>query len=188
RLLALAPFVFTVCAISHAGEAPRFVEKGGRWALLVDGQPYLILGGQVHNSSGWPSELPAVWKSLAELHANTVEAPVYWEQMEPQEREFNWGNVDAIVKGAREHNLRVVLLWFGTWKNGNMHYAPQWIKADTKRFPRVIRPDGEPIDVLSPLSRHTLNADKMAFVALTRHLKQIDGEQHTVILIQLENE
>src|SRR5437763_4046925 len=183
-----ALFVLTICAISHSAEAPSCVEKDGRWALLVDGHPYLILGGQVHNSSGWPSELPAVWKSLAELHANTVEAPVYWEQMEPQEREFNWGNVDAIVKGAREHNLRVVLLWFGTWKNGNMHYAPQWVKTDTKRFPRVARADGELIDVLSASGRSTLQADKAAFVALRRHLKALDGTDHTVLMVQVENE
>ena len=97
-------------------------------------------------------------------------------------------NMDRIVEGARSHNLRVVLLWFGTWKNGNMHYVPAWVKTDAKRFPRVIRPDGEPIDVLSPLSRNTLEADKTAFVTLMRHLKQIDDEQHTVLLIQVENE
>jgi beta-galactosidase GanA len=155
---------------------------------MVDGQPYLILGGQVHNSSAWPSELPAVWKSLAELHANTVEAPVYWEQVEPQEGKFNWDNVDAVVKGAREHNLHVVLLWFGTWKNGNMHYVPQWVKADPKRFARVIRGDGEPIDVLSASSRSNLQADKAAFVALMRHLKVVDGTEHTILMVQVENE
>src|SRR3954463_7740883 len=80
RLIPLLLFVTSTCAVSNAADAPKFVEKDGRWALLVDGQPYLMLGGQVHNSSGWPSELPAVWKALAQLHANTVEAPVYWEQ------------------------------------------------------------------------------------------------------------
>ena len=155
---------------------------------MVDGRPYLILGGQIHNSSAWPIELPQVWESIATLHANTVEAPVYWEQLEPREGHFDFDNVDRIVEGARSHNLRVVLLWFGTWKNGNMHYVPAWVKTDTRRFPRVIRPDGEPIDVLSALSRNTLEADKTAFVALMRHLKQIDGEQHTVLLIQVENE
>jgi hypothetical protein len=129
-----------------------------------------------------------VWKSLAELHANTVEAPVYWEQIEPQEGKFNWDNVDALVQGAREHNLHVVLLWFGTWKNGNMHYVPQWVKTDTKRFPRVIRADGEPIDVLSASARSTLQADKAAFVALMRHLKALDGNQHTILMVQVENE
>ena len=133
RALALLLFVTAACAISGAAEASKLVEKDGRWALLVDGQPYLMLGGQVHNSSDWPSELPRVWKALAELHANTVEAPVYWEQIEPQPGKFDWDNVDLLVKGAREHNLHAVLLWFGTWKNGNMHYAPQWVKTDPKR-------------------------------------------------------
>jgi hypothetical protein len=185
--LAIMTIVLTT-AVAFAAEAPRFVEKDGRWALLVDGQPYLMLGGQVHNSSAWPSELPAVWKSLAELHANTVEAPVYWEQMEPQPGKFNWENVDAIVNGAREHNLHVILLWFGTWKNGNMHYVPQWIKADTRRYPRVTRADGELIDVLSANSRSNLEADKTAFSALMRHLKTLDENEHTILLVQVENE
>jgi beta-galactosidase GanA len=187
-VLALLSFVMAVGAASGAAEAPKFVEKDGRWALLVDGQPYLMLGGQVHNSSAWPSELPAVWKSLADMHANTVEAPVYWEQVEPQPGKFNWENVDLLVKGARGHNLHVVLLWFGTWRNGNMHYVPQWVKTDTKRFPRVIRADGEPIDVLSASSRSNLEADKAAFVALMRHLKELDGTERTVLLVQVENE
>jgi len=189
-LRGFASILFTIMALSFsfAADAPKFVEKNGRWALLVNGEPYLILGGQIHNSSAWPSELPAVWKSLSELHANTVEAPVYWEQIEPQQGKFVWDNVDAIVKGAREHNLHVVLLWFGTWKNGNMHYVPAWVKTDTKRFPRVIRADGEPIDVLSASSRSNLEADKTAFVALMRHLKSIDATEHTILMVQVENE
>ena len=188
RGLLLSLAVLATCVASLASEAPKFVTKDGRWALLVDGQPYLMLGGQVHNSSAWPSELPAVWKSLEELHANTIEAPVYWEQIEPQPGKFDWGNVDLLVKGAREHNLHVVLLWFGTWKNGNMHYVPQWVKTDTKKFPRVIRADGEPIDVLSASSRSNLEADKAAFVALMRHLKELDEVEHTILLVQVENE
>lgn len=171
-----------------AAEGPRLEHQNGRWALLVDGKPYLILGGQIHNSSAWPSELPQVWKSMAALHANTIEAPVYWEQFEPQQGKFDFTNVDAIVNGARAHHLHVVILWFGTWKNGNMHYAPTWVKTDTRRFPRIIRADGTPIDVLSPLSQNTLDADKSAFTALMRHLKEIDGDQHTVLMIQVENE
>jgi hypothetical protein len=181
-------FVIAILPSAYGADAPRLIQKDGRSALLVDGKPYLILGGQIHNSSGWPSELPQVWESLAALHANTVEAPVYWEQFEATDGQFDFTNVDQIVEGARSHALHVVLLWFGTWKNGNMHYVPAWVKTDAKRFPRVIRPDGEPIDVLSPLSRNTREADKAAFVMLMRHLKQIDGEQHTVILVQVENE
>jgi hypothetical protein len=188
RALLLTLLAGLTCTMSIASEAPRFVEKDGRWALLVDGQPYLILGGQVHNSSAWPSELPAIWKSLADLHANTVEAPVYWEQIEPQEGKFTFDNVDTLVKGAREHNFHVVLLWFGTWKNGNMHYVPSWVKTDTKRFPRVVRADGELIDVLSASSHSNLEADKAAFVALMRHLKTLDATEHTILMVQVENE
>jgi hypothetical protein len=169
-------------------EVPRLVNNGGRWGLLVDGEPYLILGGQIHNSSAWPSELPSVWQSLEALHANTIEAPLYWEQIEPRQGQFDWSNVDELVRGAREHNLHVVLLWFGTWKNGNMHYVPEWIKTDSRKYPRVIRPDGEPTDVLSANFRPNLEADKAAFVQLMRHLRELDGNQHTVLMVQVENE
>jgi len=186
-LLAMAALA-SVPVLAQSADAPRIEHKDGRFALMVDGKPFLALGGQIHNSSAWPSELPQVWKSMAALHANTVEAPAYWEQIEPVEGQFHFDNVDALVEGARAHNLRVVLLWFGTWKNGNAHYVPTWVKTDSKRFPRTIRPDGEPIDVLSPLGKATMEADKAAFAALMKHLKQIDGDKHTVIAIQVENE
>src|SRR5271163_914358 len=109
-------FVFALLPAAIAVEAPRLVEKDGRYALMVEGRPYLILGGQIHNSSGWPSELPQVWESMAALHANTLEAPVYWEQLEAQLGHFDFTNVDQIIDGARAHNLHVILLWFGTWK------------------------------------------------------------------------
>jgi hypothetical protein len=194
RVSVIFSFIFAIFIATfllprvNAAEAPRLVQKDGHYALLVDGQPYLILGGQIHNSSAWPYLLPEVWDSMAALHANTVEAPVYWEVMEPQQGHFDFTNVDAVLDGARAHHLHVVLLWFGTWKNGNMHYVPAWVKTDPKRFPRVIRRDGEPIDVLSALSQNNLEADKAAFVALMRHLKQVDGEQHTILLVQVENE
>ena len=187
-LLSISAVFLSIPLTARAVDAPRIEQKDGRYALMVEGRPYLVLGGQTHNSSAWPTELPQVWDSMAALHANTIEAPVYWEQFEPREGQFDYTNVDQLVMGARAHNLHLVVLWFGTWKNGNMHYVPAWVKSDPKRFPHVIRPDGEPIDVLSANSRSTLEADKAAFVALTRHLKQIDGDAHTVILIQVENE
>src|SRR5204863_9249511 len=69
-----------------------------------------------------------------------------------------------------------------------MHYVPHWVKTDTKRFQRVIRANGEPIDVLSASSRSNLDADKAAFVALLRHLKALDRTEHTVLMVQVENE
>lgn len=171
-----------------AGEMPRLIEKDGRHALLVEGRPYLMLGAQINNSSAWPEMLPQVWPAIEAIHANTVEAPVYWEQLEAQPGRFDFTNVDALVNQAREHKVRLVLLWFGAWKNGGMHYAPEWVKADNRRFPRMLNGDRRPLDILSVHSPETLNADRTAFAALMRHVKQIDGDEHTVLLVQVENE
>ncbi len=93
---------------------PRVEKQDGRWAVEVEGKPYLMLGAQINNSSSWASTLPQVWPALDALHVNTIEAPVYWEQMEPQPGTFDFSNVDLLIDGAREHHLHLVLLWFGT--------------------------------------------------------------------------
>lgn len=188
RSLLLFFAVLFLSSLTFAADAPKFIQKDGRWAFLVDGQPYLILGGQIHNSSAWPSELPQVWKSAANLHANTIAAPIYWEQFEPQQGKFDYTNVDALIQGAREHHLHLILLWFGTWKNGNMHYVPEWVKTNPQKYPHMLNPQGEPIDVLSANSRANLEADKAAFAALMRHLKSLDSDDHTVLMVQVENE
>jgi hypothetical protein len=175
-------------ASALADDMPRLEKKDGRFAMIVEGKPFLILGAQINNSSSWPSTLPKIWPALDALHVNTVEAPVYWEQMEPEQGKFDFANVDLLVNGAREHHLHLVLLWFGTWKNGQAHYVPEWIKTDPKKYPRELNPYGKVLDVLSPNSATNLEADKHAFAALMRHVKEIDATQHTVIMIQVENE
>ena len=171
-----------------AQEGPRIVKKDGRFAFLVDGKPFLMLGAQLNNSSSWPSLMPKVWPALEAMHVNTVEAPVYWEQMEPEAGKFDFANVDLLVNGAREHKLHLVLLWFGTWKNGQAHYVPEWVKSDLQKYPREISAYGKVLDVMSPHSANNLEADKHAFAALLRHLKETDAAQHTVVMIQVENE
>jgi len=167
---------------------PRLAKREGHYALMVDGKPYLVLGGQVNNSSAWPAIMPKVWPLVEAMHLNTVEVPVYWEQLEPAPGAFDYSIVDLLVKQAREHKVHLVILWFATWKNGRMHYVPEWIKTDPVRYPRVIDAQGAPLDVLSTVGRETLAADKRAFAALMRHLGQLDGKEHTVILTQVENE
>src|SRR6185437_15306207 len=136
----------------------RLEHQNGRFALIVDGQPYLMLGAQVGNSSGWPARLETLWPLASDMHVNTLEVPVYWEQLEPAEGQFDYSVVDAIVQQARAHHTHLILLWFGTWKNGKMHYVPDWVKQDTKRFPREITREGKQIDVLSPNSPANLQA------------------------------
>jgi beta-galactosidase GanA len=166
---------------------PRVVEKDGRWALMVDGAPYLMLGMQLNNSSAWPGVLDEVWPAIDRLHANTAEAPVYWEQMEPVKGHFDFSVVDALLVGARQHNVHLVLLWFGTWKNGGPHYVPEWVKRDPATYPRVVGSDGAVRDTMSPFGSATMAADAAAFRALMRHLKAADP-RHTVLMVQVENE
>lgn len=170
-----------------AQEMPRLVEQQGRATLMVDGQPYFILGAQVDNSSGWPERLAAVWPAAERMRLNTLEVPVYWEQMEPTRGAFDFSVVDALLQQARAHKVRLVLLWFGTWKNGKMHYVPGWVKSDTVTYPRMKSKAGVAIDVLSPNAPANMEADSTAFAALMRHLKQTDP-QHAVIMMQVENE
>ncbi|KFA24825.1 DUF5597 domain-containing protein [Xanthomonas vasicola] len=174
--------------LAAAEELPRFFTKDGRHAVFVDGAPYTILAAQLHNSSAWPAVLPQALDEVVALHANTVEAPVYWEQFEPAQGRFDSTNVDALIAGARKRGLRVALLWFGSWKNGQMHYVPEWIKRDTATYPRMRDANGEPVDVLSPHVAANMQADARAFTALMQHLRKVDGDRHTVILVQVENE
>jgi hypothetical protein len=180
--------LYTPNVTAQSNDIPHLEKRDNHFAMIVDGKPFLILGAQINNSSSWPSTLPAAWSAAESLHVNTVEAPVYWEQIEPTKGTFDFANVDLLVNQAREHQLRLVLLWFGTWKNGQNHYVPEWIKSDPKTYPREITAYGKLLDVMSPNSQANLDADKHAFAALMRHLKSIDADRHTVIMIQVENE
>jgi hypothetical protein len=185
--LALGAFSITNTYAQTAAPIPKLVQKNGRHALLVDGKPFLILGGQAHNSSGWPAMLPQVWDAVGKMHANTLEVPIYWEQIEPEQGKFNFSMVDTLLAQARQHRVRLVLLWFATWKNGSNHYMPQWMKRDAAKYPNISGRANKLIDSPSPHADATLEADTKAFSAVMRYLKNADP-QRTVIMVQVENE
>lgn len=184
-IIALSALASTAFAAEHP--ITQVVKRDGHFALMVDGAPYLMLGAQVNNSSAWPAMLPKVWPAIEQIHANTLEIPIAWEQIEPTEGHFDFSFLDHLLKEARDHNVRLVLLWFGTWKNNNPNYAPEWVKLDNQRFPRVINAKGEQRNSLSPHFQSTLDADRKAFVQFMRHLKSVDRER-TVLMVQVENE
>jgi hypothetical protein len=166
---------------------PRLVKKDGRYALMVDDAPYLMLGAQVHNSSAWPAMLPKVWPAMEFLNVNTVEIPVYWEQFEPRQGQYDHSVIDTLLAEARQHKVRLVLLWFGTWKNGSQHYMPEWMKLAPDKYPHLTDKNGHAADSPSPFAAASLEADKTAFTAFLRYLKSADPER-TVIMVQVENE
>ncbi|MDO3628203.1 DUF5597 domain-containing protein [Mucilaginibacter sp. BT774] len=166
---------------------PKIIEKDGHHALLVDGKPFLMLGGQAHNSSAWPGMMPKVWQAVKLMHANTLEVPIYWEQIEGQRGKFDFSIVDTLLTQARQHKVRLVLLWFATWKNGSNHYMPEWMKLEAAKYPNITGKNAQPIDSPSPHIKATLDADINAFSAVMRYLKKADS-QHTVIMMQVENE
>ena len=166
---------------------PKLIEKDGRHALLVDGKPFFILGAQAHNSSAWPGMLPSVFSAIKEINANTLEVPIYWEQIEPVPGKFDFSLIDTLLLQSRKHQVHTVLLWFATWKNGSNHYMPEWMKKDAEKYPNIVSENGGHVDSPSPNFNATLEADKKAFAAVMRYLKKVD-KQHTVIMVQVENE
>lgn len=167
--------------------------------LLVDGRPFLAIGGELHNSSSSDSQyLADDWGRLAGTGINTVLVSVAWAEVERSEGEFDFEIVDELVRAGREHGLRLGVIWFGAFKNALSTYAPTWVRSDTRRFPRAVLQD-DPLPTpfsyagatqkpaLSTFSPALAQADARAFAALIAHLEEID-EAGTVIMVQVENE
>lgn len=188
-LLSIVSAIATGQTRSANTSLPHLEKRGSATQLIVDGKPFLILGGELHNSSSSSLEyMKSVWPQLKANHLNTVLLPVAWETIEPQEGKFDFTTVDGLLRGARENNLKLVLLWFGTWKNTYSSYAPAWVKTNTERFPRVLTSDGRGTERLSPFSTAVRDADANAFAKLMHHLREADSETHTVLMVQVENE
>ncbi len=185
----LLAFAFvTVVNSQPGGTAPHLEKRGAVTQLIVDGKPFLILGGELHNSSSSSLDyMKPLWPKLAAMGLNTVVTPLSWELVEPREGTYDFALVDGLLAQAREAHERVVFLWLASWKNGMSSYAPVWVKQDTKRFPRVIQ-HGKEVEILSPMSSATRDADARAYAALMQHLKEVDVRDHTVIMMQVENE
>ncbi|MEP6727507.1 MAG: DUF5597 domain-containing protein [Bacteroidota bacterium] len=190
----ILPVLLTFCTAAYANGqqlpgSPQLVKRNGGAQLVVDGKPFLILGGETGNSSASDmAYMQPYWSKLKSMNLNTVLVPVYWELMEPEEGKFDFALVDSLLGNARRHNLKLVLLWFGTWKNSMSCYVPGWMKKDPARFNRTQDKNGSSQEIISCFSKPALEADKKAFTALMKYLRDKDDKTHTVLMVQVENE
>lgn len=185
----LSCLLFISLCLPAQTSLPHLQRRGNAVQLIVNEKPFIVLGGELGNSSASDMRyMQPIWPRLAAMHLNTVLAPVYWELLEPQEGVFDFALVDSLITAARWHRLKLVLLWFGSWKNSMSCYAPAWVKKDTRRFPRAQDKQGRGQEILTPFSQNNLDADSKAFSALMRHIRQTDSREQTVIMMQVENE
>ena len=182
-------FVCMSCYLYAQPTLPRIEENNGVRQLIVNGTPYVMLSGELHNSSSSSLEyMKPAWDKLRKMNLNTVIATVSWELFEPQEGKYDYTLVEGLINDARKNNLKLVFIWFGTWKNAVSTYVPEWVKKDLTRFPRMQTGPGKNSEALSAWGEATMKADARAFAELMRFIKKIDSAEQTVLMIQVENE
>lgn len=168
---------------------PYLQKKGNKPQLIVNQKPFLLRGGELGNSSATSMEsMEIIWQKLVDMNLNTVLTPVYWELLEPEEGKFEFQLVDDLILRARKENLKLVFLWFGSWKNSMSSHAPAWVKLNQKKYPRVKDDKNKSHEIVTPFSENNLQADLNAFKKLINHIKEFDQKEQTVIMIQVENE
>ena len=183
-VLTLAP----ARAQSNASAIPHLEERDGMTKLIVDGRPFICVAGELTNTASSDREgTKAAIARLAAANLNTVLTVVSWDLVEPEEGRFDFTMIDYQIEAARAANVRLILLWMASWKNGLSHFPPTWVKANQDRFPRVVNGEGKSLEILSTLSQANRDADAKAFAAVMKHLREVDKNQ-TVIGWQVENE
>ena len=162
---------------------------GNAVQLIVDGSPFIVLGGELGNSSAaCASDIETNFTRLRKMGLNTVLVPAYWDLTEPVEGQFDFTLTDKVLEEARANDLKVIFLWFGAWKNSMSCYAPLWFKQDYEKYPRAYTKEGKPLEIASSFSENVFQADNKAFQVWLQHVAEKDRDYGTVIMIQIENE
>lgn len=163
-------------------------KTGGATRMIVDGKPFLCLGGELGNSSASSvRDINAIFPRLRMMGLNTILVPAYWECIEPEQGKFDFTLVDEVIRQGENNNLKVIFLWFGVWKNSMSCYAPVWFKENYKKYPRSVMDNGQQTEIASAFSENVLQADLSAFTRFMEHIKEVD-KNNTVIMVQIENE
>lgn len=153
-----------------------------------NGKSFMPIGLQAHNSSTGTDMVHTAIQAVKAYGGNCLETPIYWYQIEPKMDQYCMEQIKNVIDQVREANLKLILLWFGTSKNGHPNYVPEYVKVHPEIYHLVIGPDGATLPALSPHCRATLERDKKAFCEVMKFLREYDQEQKTVIAVQIENE
>jgi len=181
-------FLSVACLGLQAQNVPFLKKQGTATQLIVNNKPFIMLSGELHNSSCSTIEyMKPIWANMKAKNLNTVISTVSWELLEPVEGKYDYTLVDAQIEGARKEGIKLVIIWFASWKNGGSTYMPSWVKRDFARFPRAVDQDGKSIEILSTFGEETMKADARAFRALMKHIKEVDFDK-TVLMMQVQNE
>lgn len=185
----LVLIIGSLICIQAPAQRSRLQQQGTATQLLVNDKPFLILGGELGNSSASCTEdIERIFPKLERMGLNTVLVPAYWDLTEPVEGQFDFSLTDKVIDQARKNHLKVIFLWFGAWKNSMSCYAPLWFKENYKKYPRSYTENGKPLEIASAFSEEVFKADNRAFSQWMKHIASIDKEEGTVIMIQIENE
>lgn len=179
-----------LCSTSFSQTLPHLAKVGETISLIVDGSPLVLRSGELNNSTASSiryMEQQRTFERLKALNLNSVIATASWELVESVEGEYNFAEVDYIIEQARKYDMKVILLWFGTFKNPFMTYAPSWVKQNPGKYPRAKDADGNDLEMPSVFSEAVLKADARAYVATLEHIREVDTD-NTVVMIQIENE
>lgn len=189
RTNALLLFMLILCVNANSQFTTPYLSKAnGTTQLMVDDKPFLMISGELHNSSSSTEEyLTPLFPLLKSMNLNSVIASVAWEQFEPEEGKFDYTLLQSLITNAEKNNLKLCLIWFASWKNGESSYLPLWVKKDTKRFFRVKDKNGKNVETVSPFCDEARKADAKAFAEMMKCIREFDKNK-TVIMIQPENE
>jgi hypothetical protein len=184
---------------------PHFEGAHERKVLYVDGQPFTVLAVEIpwwdliygkyrETETAYDSLYPAA----AKLGLNALKVPIKWSMVEPQKGIYDFSYVNHAKSMAERNHLKLILNWFGHYASadgtiyGNLTgelYAPMYIVADEKTYPRAVDADGVPHhNAISYDYEPVLDREIAAFRAFMRHIKEVDSETHTILMIQVENE
>ena len=184
---------------------PHFENANEHQVLYVDGEPFMALAveipwwdlvyGKYKETEGAYDKL---YPAAAKLGLNTLKVPVKWSMVEPEKGVYDFSYVDHAQRLAEQNHLKLILNWFGHYASGDGTiygnlagelYAPMYIVADEKTYSRAVDADGVVHhNAISYDYEPVIDREIAAFRAFMRHIKQVDSQKHTIIMIQVENE